>query len=185
MELIYRLADVAELEEILAVQSLSLRMLLRPSMDEDLLEALIEDQAKRRSLQQELILVAVGNGQILGFVACFVRLAQITGLYVHPDFVRQGIGSSLLVGIAQMFNARKYRSITVYSSEYAIPFYEYHGFQIVRESQLILSRHERVTTALMRKTIRQITPEEEQRNKVVFGILIVLIIVSLWATFSS
>lgn len=182
MKLIYRLAEATEIDALIALQSLSLRILLRSSLSEELLEALIANQAQRRSLAQELILVAEGNGQILGFIACFLRQAQITGLYVHPDFVRQGIGSSLLFGAAEVLNARKYRSINVYASEYTLPFYQYHGFQTIRRASLPLSRYQNIPTTLMRKTLRPITPEEAQRNKIVVGILIILIVISLWAT---
>ncbi|AFY38050.1 GCN5-related N-acetyltransferase [[Leptolyngbya] sp. PCC 7376] len=179
MKLLYRLAEAPDFNELLAVQNLSLQILLGTSLDEAILNALIKDQHQKRSQLNELIVVAVCNEKIIGFIAFLPRNAQITGLFVHPDFVRQGIGSELLAAAIEILDSQKRRTVYVWSSEYAKPFYRQNGFRSAYSRYLLLGRHLKVRIFWMNKLIRPLTDAEKKRNTVIVVILSILTAVSL------
>jgi N-acetylglutamate synthase-like GNAT family acetyltransferase len=184
MEILCRLAEAEDLSEILKLQSLSLRMLMPPSIEGETLEALIEQQKREREKADELIILTVCNHQILGFVAILPMRGQISGLFVHPDFVRQKIGSLLLTEATNILEMKHHRSIFVLSSEYAKSFYKYHGFRLVQSQSMLVDRHHKVRVFLMRKELRPVTPEEQQQQRIILGVLVMIMILSLWAAIS-
>lgn len=181
MKLLLRLAEPEDLAEILQIQTLSLRMLPAPNVPEETVEALIVHQRSQREKANELILVVTCNGQIVGFVALMPTQGQISGLFVHPDFVRQGIGSELLAAAEEIMHTKKRRSLFVLASEYAKDFYKKRGFRLVRSHNMAIARHQKVRVFWMRKELRELTPEEKQQQKMAIVVLVLLTIVSIWA----
>ncbi len=184
MKVLFRLATEADINEILSVQKLNLNILLNSTLSEETLAALINDQEKKRDLKRELIFVAVSNENIIGFIAFLLSSARITGLFIHPDFTRQGIGSELLAITTDIFASKHHRKISALSFDTAKGFYRKHDFHSSRSSYLLLGRHLKVRTFVMRKTIRPLTETEQTRNTVIMAILIVLILVSLITSLS-
>ena len=85
-------------------------------------------------------LVAVRGQEVLGYADCRVfgkaRYADLTHLYVRPDFQGRGIGSRLL---AASFAAVRdqgietVRTMVAKANERAIRFYSKWGFSVIRE----------------------------------------------------
>lgn len=181
MELSFRLAEPEDLPDIVQLQSLSLRMLHPPQTNPDVLAALIEHQKRERERADELIILMVCNHQLLGFIALLPLAGRISGLFVHPDFVRQQIGSALLSEAIAILGMRHHRGITVLSSEYAKNFYKHHGFRLLESRALGVDRHHKVRVFLMSKELRPLTPAEQQQRGIMLGILFILIFLSVWA----
>ncbi|OKH17352.1 GNAT family N-acetyltransferase [[Limnothrix rosea] IAM M-220] len=184
MKILYRLATDADLDDILAVQTLNLKILLGSSLSEEVLTALVINQEKKRDRQRELIFIAICNGKVIGFIALLLNSARITGLFVHPDFVQQGIGSELLTIAIDVLDSKKHRTIFAWSFDSAKAFYRKHGFHSSRSNYLLLGRHLKVRTFWMRKTIRPLTEIEQKRNTIITAIIISLILVSLITSLS-
>lgn len=181
MKLLLRLAEPEELPDILQLQALSLRILLAPTMDSEILESLIHHQQLEREKLGELILVATCNHDFVGFVAIQTLQSQISGLFVHPDFVRQRIGSELISAAEEVMRRKNRRSLTVMASEYAKPFYKHMGFKTVRRNYLFVQRRQKVRVFWMRKLLRDVTPEEQQQQITVLVVLVVVTILSVWS----
>ncbi|NJN72698.1 MAG: GNAT family N-acetyltransferase [Limnothrix sp. RL_2_0] len=181
MKLLLRLAEPEELPDILQLQALSLRILLASTTDPETLESLIRHQQLEREKLDELILVATCNHDFVGFVALQMLQAQISGLFIHPDFVRQGIGSELVLAVEALMHRKNRRSLTVMASEYAKPFYKHMGFKTIRRHYLFVQRRQKVRVFWMRKSLRDVTPEEEQQQTTVFAVLTILTILSVLA----
>jgi putative acetyltransferase len=79
----------------------------------------------------EIFEVAVCDGRVVGF--CGYKKDEICSLYVDPDFGRRGIASTLLERALRALQDRGYRRVIVDSSITASPFYQHHGFRVVRE----------------------------------------------------
>ena len=59
--------------------------------------------------------------------------AEITGVYVHPSTARAGVGTELLTNIEQEARNRGFQTLGLSASLNAVPFYEHHGYEKVRE----------------------------------------------------
>lgn len=84
--------------------------------------------------------IAVQNGSIVGYITVFVRgqasfykvkqVGAISGLMVHPDHRRKGIGSQLLAKATAFFQEKGITYFTVYTAtanQAAVQFYERNG----------------------------------------------------------
>jgi putative acetyltransferase len=181
MKLLFRLAETEDLPNVLQLQALSLRILLAPTTNQETLESLIRHQQLEREKLDELILVATCNHDFVGFVAIQILQSQISGLFVHPDFVRQRIGSELISAAEDLMRRKNRRSLTVMASEYAKPFYKHMGFKTVRRNYLFVQRRQKVRVFWMRKQLRDVTPVEQQRRTTVLVVLAIVAIFSVWA----
>ncbi len=77
--------------------------------------------------------VAEEEGKIVGFADYIPGKARITGIYVHPDFLRQGIGSKLLEKVVEDARRKGIEELRCESSVTAKDFYSENGFEVVKE----------------------------------------------------
>jgi len=86
--------------------------------------------------------VAELDGAVVGFGAAdpdpesaFVDPvdAEVTGVYVHPDRTRAGVGSALLADLERAAHGWGAGSVGLHASRNAVPFYEAAGYERVRE----------------------------------------------------
>ncbi|MEM4780046.1 MAG: GNAT family N-acetyltransferase, partial [Halalkalicoccus sp.] len=68
--------------------------------------------------------------------------AEVTGVYVDPSAARQGIGSTLLADLERYGRERGVRTLALSASLNAVPFYQAHGYERVREYRHEFSNHE-------------------------------------------
>lgn len=87
-------------------------------------------------------LVAEKDDEIVGFGShCFQAPdgyespvdGEITGIYVHPSVAREGVGSDILSALESEAQSQNIRRLGLESSTTAVPFYEHHGYEKVRE----------------------------------------------------
>jgi GNAT superfamily N-acetyltransferase len=134
MEVSIRLAKAEELESLIALQTLSILNPLSKSREysKAQINAIIEHQAKLRIVNpfDETIFLAEYNNQLAGFASGSNIFAQITGIYVHPDLMRKGIGRKLLTELELFYIEKKRKVIWVASSIESVGFYEQNGYRI-------------------------------------------------------
>lgn len=122
-------------EKLIELQSNSLR-LLSTDYEPKAIEYLIESQAKGRlKHKSEIVAVALDKDELVGFVCLSTSAFLITGLYVHPNFIRKGIGTNLLNFINKIAQESGCKVIRVYSSLTAVDFYKAQGFQVINYSK--------------------------------------------------
>jgi GNAT superfamily N-acetyltransferase len=122
-----------DLERILEVQSSALRT-SSPSYSSIQIESLVRSQASARLDPNEQGFVAEHENEIVGFVSFLAKGSKIAGLYVHPDFMRQGIGKQLLETVERHAIDEGYEFIAVTSSLVAVEFYKNSGYHHVLKS---------------------------------------------------
>lgn len=140
-----RKAQPDDVIQQLRIQIDALRTLCRQDYTPEQIEGLIERNiryASRGGCQSELTLVAEVDGVIVGFSALLGR--RISALYVHPRYVRQGIGSRLLAALEQRAVTQNIRTLRVAASLTAHPFYQANGYQVLGESFLGVDKGLRV-----------------------------------------
>lgn len=122
------LASSEDGEKILELQEHSLRLLASKDYNASQIESLIRGQKSARLKYDEIVFVAYFQSKVVGFAALLVHQPTISAIFVHPDFVHQGIGTRLLKAIENAAIAKKCRTIHVMSSLSAVNFYLKMGY---------------------------------------------------------
>ncbi|WP_435155471.1 GNAT family N-acetyltransferase [Haladaptatus sp. DFWS20] len=68
--------------------------------------------------------------------------AEITAVYVHPEVARDGVGSKIYTELERRAREKGIRVLGLSASLNAVPFYESHGYERVREHAHEFSSHE-------------------------------------------
>lgn len=89
-------------------------------------------EAWNRSLSEHFSVVAVRNGRIVGF-GDIDRSGYLDRLFVHRDYLRQGIASDICNALEHAFSVR---CITTHASITARPFFEKRGYRMLREQRV-------------------------------------------------
>jgi N-acetylglutamate synthase-like GNAT family acetyltransferase len=153
---IVRLQDPVDFEHMAELQDLSIRKLLQHDYSTQQIEALAATQDVRKQGSLQLILLAKDDieNQLVGFVAMVRGKPQIAGLYIHPRFVRQGVGSALLRTLMELAHELGYRSLYVVSSVTATPFYQANGFETIESLSWLYLRGQWIRCVLLKKALR-------------------------------
>ena len=78
---------------------------------------------------------------------------EITGMYVHPNAARKGIGIRLLDELEQFGRDASINSIGLWASLNAVPFYEKHGYETVTKQALEYDKGIEVPVEEMKKRV--------------------------------
>ena len=78
------------------------------------------------------------TGKFISGFASLKNNSYIDLMYVHNDFLHQGIATRLLKKMTDLASQRLIRKITSDVSITAKPFFEKHGFKIIKENHLVL-----------------------------------------------
>jgi putative acetyltransferase len=79
------------------------------------------------------IFVAEQAGQIAGFGDYHATKNEICAIYVHPDFVRQGLGRALFLVVTDELKARGFSHVELDASLTSVGFYEAMGCRKIEE----------------------------------------------------
>ena len=85
------------------------------------------------SLSDHFSLVAIKNGIIAGF-GDIDKTGYLDRLYVHKDYQRQGIATTICDKLEHAFQVNK---ITTHASITAKPFFLHRGYKIIKEQQVV------------------------------------------------
>ena len=69
-------------------------------------------------MKEDEFFVAEENGRVIGFTELKYpddKTVEIGGLYVHPDFQKQGAGSSLVKKVCQMKKSKGYKKLILWT----------------------------------------------------------------------
>lgn len=135
MEIHIRPGSAEELPELITLQTLSLETIYANEYNPEQMKALVDSQAEGREQEDESIVVAEIEGKIVGFASLSNVVCQIYAVYVHPDWIRRGIGKQLLAAIEDIAIQRRYRTLVVFTSTIAAPFYQVRGYKIQQPFQ--------------------------------------------------
>lgn len=133
-----RQARPDEVLQILRVQIDALRILCVQDYSPEQIEALVNRNIQHFSrggyrgettFIAELETVRVGVSSLLG--------NRISAVYVHPLYIRQGIGTRLLRAVEQSASSRSIKTLNITASLTARPFYQASGYQMVDNSHLV------------------------------------------------
>jgi putative acetyltransferase len=84
-------------------------------------------------MEQQYVLIAESDQQAAGF-GSLENVDYIDFLFVHQDFLRQGVASLIFEGLKKEAIRRGASSLSADVSKTAQPFFERQGFRMVREN---------------------------------------------------
>lgn len=184
MDIEIRLAKIEENEKIIQLQTDSIEKLASQDYTSLQIESLVKTQALLR-FKDEIIFVAVLVEKIVGFASIHIHKPEIYGLFVSPEFARQGIGTKLLETIEKIAIQKKHKFIYVNSSLTAKVFYRKRGYKKMWESGFYSEREIWINCVLMKKRLMPYTKVERENQNIVYfvGFLIIIIIIAIFLSF--
>jgi len=134
MDVQIRLANSEDFASILELQAISLKLNIKPDgYSVEQVDSLIRSQKPLEPKSLCTTFVADYQSQIVGFACLSTFKAQITGIYVHPNFIRLGIGSKLLQALEDKAIQQNRPSIHVLAALPAENFYLARGYDSQKE----------------------------------------------------
>ncbi|OKH51505.1 hypothetical protein NIES2101_18225 [Calothrix sp. HK-06] len=92
------------------------------------------------------------NGTITGFSAFDIN-GDISAVYVHPNYTRQGVGKQLLKTAENEALAHNFKKLEISASITAIPFYKANGYKFIKYSSHCLRSNVKIPCALLEKSL--------------------------------
>jgi len=123
-----RLATLEDADAIHALHTASVRTLCRNVYSPEVITGWLRNRTPSgyKGIEKDEMYVAERNGSVVGF--SHVVPGEIVAIFVHPDHVRQGIGSALMSHAMTRARATPNASVRVDSTLNAQRFYETRGF---------------------------------------------------------
>ena len=167
MNLQFRLAKSEDIKKLLELQSSSIRLMSADYTPRQI-ESLVRSQTLARYGSHEIVFLASYKDELVGFACLINNYFQIGGLYVHPNFIRQGIGTQLLEFIEKTAIDKGCKVISVMSSLTAINFYKARGYQEIRQSGFVSELNVWIPCLILKKTLIPVTKTEDFRQRITF-----------------
>lgn len=123
------------------------------SLSEEELAKREENFNQRIKQEENIIVVAEIEGKIAGFGEVSLQENELTGLYINPDFKRQGVGTAIAENLALRASQSGSKYLKLHSSLTAESFYKRNGFKKEQEGTHILSTGEQMACVIMKKQI--------------------------------
>jgi putative acetyltransferase len=96
--------------------------------------------------------VAKQNDRAVGY-GCLDKIGKLQGLYVHPEYGRQGIGASILTVLEEIAISLDLSSLRVNASLNAEAFYYKQGFDVIEYSTHRLALGQEMACIKMQKIL--------------------------------
>lgn len=81
------------------------------------------------------IFVAVENGKIIGLAGFKKTSGTVSGIFVEPDRMGEGIGSQLLEKLEEKAREKSLSNLEVPASLAAVEFYKKNGYESVKQEK--------------------------------------------------
>jgi putative acetyltransferase len=153
MQPLIRRYQAADLDAVIGVFLQSIREVASHDYDAGQIDAWAQaDRAvwARRRLDRPTW-VAVINATVVGF-SDLKSSGHIDMLFVHPECQRKGVAAALLGEVERAARYQHVRALDTDASITARPFFEAHGFRVVRP-QVVVLRGQRLTNFRMEKRL--------------------------------
>jgi putative acetyltransferase len=126
-----RIGTIEDTLKISEVHSASIQCLCQNDYDLEKIESwisLLNPTIYEQALLEKILIVAELKNQIVGFgILDFVN-SELSAVYVHPSFSRQGVGKEILLNLEVLAVGKGVEELILYSTVNAVKFYEHYGY---------------------------------------------------------
>nr|WP_290223557.1 GNAT family N-acetyltransferase [Trichocoleus desertorum] len=178
MDIQIRLARPEDLDRVIELQTQALEILSSTNYNAQQIQALVTGQAAWRG-RDEVIFLAESAGELVGFSGLSTQRQQITAVYTHPQFARQGIGTQVLQALEAAAIEKGYRSLWVTSSLTAVDFYQARGYKLLRKTSFRAETGEWIDCFMLEKWLLSTARTEKHSTYVPLVLLMGLLAVGL------
>jgi len=105
------------------------------------------------SIEENYVVVAVEQGEIVGWGQLNAEKSEIVAVYVTPARAGAGIGRALLTHLEEVASNLGCRTLSLWSSLNAVRFYQRYGYQVTERSVDKLSDDEIPAVRMVKTTI--------------------------------
>jgi putative acetyltransferase len=147
-----RPAQLSDLSQLTIIQVCAIEQLSKSWYTPKQIRILIADKSRSRDFFDESIWIAIANEHLVAFATLAKDTPWINGLFVHPDFARQKIGTKLIQTIEKEAIKLNWRCLWVYASLNSQSFYQSQGYQFLTKDIFYLEG-EKLPVILMKKDI--------------------------------
>jgi putative acetyltransferase len=154
--MLIRAAVPTDADEIYAVHVGAIREVCSAVYDATQIEAWTSRKRPEGYLEaiaRNHFIVAVVDGRVVGFSELDGEKGVLSALYVHPDQVRQGVGSKLLEAVEAAARERAIARLRVQATLNAVVFYQAQGYVVEGEGACALGDGTRIPSANMHKEL--------------------------------
>lgn len=178
MNIEINLAKSEDVENILELQAISLKVLSSKIYNNRQIDSLIRSQNlyRLKNLHNETIFVAYYCAKLVGFASLSCHPPnRINAIFVHPDFTRLGIGTKLLKTLENIAIERRYRTLYVMSSLMAVEFYQAMGYKKNHRSGFWSEGNTWIPCVIMKKQLISLTEQEKLTQRIILCIICLVI----------
>jgi putative acetyltransferase len=116
--------------QLIEIQTLAIETFYKTEYSPIQIESLRKKQASAINELVQSLLVAEVAGETVGFASLSRLGSQIDAVYIHPSWMRQGIGRELVSALEKLAQKKGRRKLSVVAAIITSPFYEAQGYQI-------------------------------------------------------
>jgi ribosomal protein S18 acetylase RimI-like enzyme len=130
----FRGSDAAQASSCITKAVLGTSTEYYPKENIAFLAAIYSPEKIKEEFAKKYCLVAVEGNEVLGTVG--LRDGRVVGLFVHPSYLRKGIGTKLLRAIEKVAKEKGLEKVECQVSKDSVGFYEKQGYKVVKLVEL-------------------------------------------------
>jgi len=135
-----RIAEPSDLESILDCFEASIRGTCTRHYTSEQIEKWLQGKFNTvrwlDAIKQQYFLVANNKSDSVAGFASLTTQGEIDFMYLRPEVQGKGLASELITRITAKASASQLSRLTTYASLTATPFFEQHGFHLVRSNKV-------------------------------------------------
>lgn len=149
---LYREADCMELIQLFydTIQTINIKDYSKEQIDAWSSEALDYNLFHKKFTENPTIVIEL-SGNIVGF-GVVTKQGLFDSLFVHKDWQRQGVGTTIANNIETYTKSKNIDIITVYTSKTARAFFEERSYKIIQEENTMI-KNQTLTSYFMQKNL--------------------------------
>jgi putative acetyltransferase len=170
MQLHIRPGTDADLPELIAIQALAIAVFYQDVYTPAQLHSLMERLEKGMNARHQSFVVAEVDGASVGFAA-LSSFSSINAVYIHPQWMRQGIGKRLVTALEEIALQQRCVKLTVVAAVTASGFYQSQGYRILGQYDYPLERVDPVPCHFLQKRLQDGGSLESWERKALWWLL--------------
>jgi len=126
-----RLASISDTEKISQTHKMSIQELCKSNYSaEDITNwtNILSPKIYESAIKEKIMIVAEEKNKILGLGILDIKNAELSAIYIHPNYTGKGIGKKILLELEKIAIDNGTKHLKLGSTINALGFYKHHGY---------------------------------------------------------